>query len=403
MRKIVLGLAAAIALVAWCPGAADATSVSTGWTQQPVPVPGRTTFGGLNTVSCTSADRCMAVGVAGPQHTAGFATRALAERWNGSSWAPVQLRDIDNAFQGFIHAGQMQCIAADSCFVPGWYFTVPPASAEILPVVEYWNGRNWTIQQVPLPPHAGDAMLTGLSCLSADNCFAVGSMTTGSRGAALAEHWDGHTWAMRETGLRSAGTTVGQLESVSCPASDNCTAIGEVYQSVNGESEPSYALAEHWDGSTWSSEVIPAPSASPRFSLAQISCPRQALCLASGSYYDASYTASTAMSEIWNGTSWAVQPLTPPADAVSSQLNGISCVSAVRCTAVGNFFTAQLHYRALAEYWDGSSWAQQQTAAPASARILEAVSCTGARVCTAVGYRNAYRKPPLAEAETGRA
>jgi hypothetical protein len=39
--------------------------------------------------------------------------------------------------------------------------------------------------------------------------------------------------------------------------------------------------------------------------------------------------------EHWNGSKWSVQATPNPSSASSSQLEGISCTSATRCTAAG--------------------------------------------------------------------
>jgi hypothetical protein len=65
----------------------------------------------------------------------------------------------------------------------------------------------------------------------------------------------------------------------------------------------------------------------------------------------------------------------------------VACTSANACTAVGAYNTSTNVPLPLAERWNGSSWTVQPTPTPpnATASVLQAVSCTSATACTAVG------------------
>ena len=104
--------------------------------------------------------------------------------------------------------------------------------------------------------------------------------------------------------------------------------------------------------------------------------------------------SDTLVDEIWNGTSWVLGP-TPksPGGTESGSLEGVSCVSATDCVAVG----------AAVEAWNGTSWSIQPTAATKGAQTtnLAAVSCvtgTGAG-CLTVGTEenDLFLSVPLAE------
>jgi len=77
--------------------------------------------------------------------------------------------------------------------------------------------------------------------------------------------------------------------------------------------------------------------------------------------------------------------------------------SVVSCTATGDYRkTGSVNvYHALAEVWNGSTWTVQATTHSAAHKLLAAVSCGLAGVCTAVGKntRNITNAPaqPLAE------
>jgi len=81
-------------------------------------------------------------------------------------------------------------------------------------------------------------------------------------------------------------------------------------------------------------------------------------------------SAAGALAERWNGRRWAVRA-TVPGD---EDLQAVSCTSARACTAVG--FSG-------IERWNGATWASQRS--PQIRGTLAAVSCASARACTAVG------------------
>ena len=67
-------------------------------------------------------------------------------------------------------------------------------------------------------------------------------------------------------------------------------------------------------------------------------------------------------------------------------LEGVSCSSAKACTAVGTYGDGARE-STLAERWNGTKWALQTTPNPsdAGASHLKGVSCSSATACTAVG------------------
>jgi hypothetical protein len=91
------------------------------------------------------------------------------------------------------------------------------------------------------------------------------------------------------------------------------------------------------------------------------------------------------------GGEWAVSP-SPNLGGGDNSLNGISCVSAERCIAVGEVLSMNLGEDALVESWNGSSWSILPTpvlfappeAGPTTAS-LSGVSCASSKFCVAVG------------------
>src|SRR6266851_7689552 len=174
----------------------------------------------------------------------------------------------------------------------------------------------------------------------------------------------------------------GQLFWVSCPGVSTCMAVG-TYVDPSGTG---VSLAERWDGARWSQLPIPNPPGAAVSTLLGLSCTSSSACIAVGAYIDSSGTFH-AFAERWDGTTWRVQSIPEPPGAQGTFLNAVSCSSASSCTAVGNFTDSSGVGVTLTERWNGTTWAVQSTPNPSGAQSsgFSGVSCTSSTACIAVG------------------
>ena len=149
--------------------------------------------------SCASARACIAVGDwAGG--TGPFA--ALAEAWNGSSWR--LLATPTPAGASFAQLDSVTCSAANACTAVGSY---AKSFGRDLPLAERWNGTRWEIQATPAPAGAAPAHLFGVSCPAANACTTVGSyVLLGPRDIPFAEAWTGTRWKILPVHPRATST-----------------------------------------------------------------------------------------------------------------------------------------------------------------------------------------------------
>ena len=98
---------------------------------------------------------------------------------------------------------------------------------------------------------------------------------------------------------------------------------------------------------------------------------------------------------------WSVMP-SPDQGTGYNQLNGVSCVSASSCVAVG-FSSVGSQERVLIETLANGSWTLTPSPAlAASSSYLESVSCPAPNSCVAVGYEyNGSGRRTLVETLTG--
>ena len=185
-------------------------------------------------------------------------------------------------------------------------------------------------------PTRSSSGLQGVSCPSANACVAVG----GDSGAAVAERWNGRTWSIQPT--PSARNEYVQLQAAACTSPAGCTAVGHL--STNR------TLAERWDGRKWSIQRTSQPHGAIKASLAGISCGAPRACTAVGSYTTA-LGRERPLAERWNGRKWSIQPTPIPAGATSSKLTSVSCASPTACTAVGWYDAPSGDELTLVERW----------------------------------------------------
>lgn len=184
-------------------------------------------------------------------------------------------------------------------------------------------------------------------------------------------------WAIQPTPSLGGGEH-GDLVSVSCTSASSCTAVGYSFRSDVDVEVP---LVERWDGEAWTAQP---PITVPRGELYGVSCTTEDACTAVGEI-DERAVGMLPLAERWNGITWSRQRTPGPhshGQAENASLNAVSCTSATACTAVGSDDAGQL----LAERWNGSKWSIQRTPLPSIGEAdFEGVSCPSQADCTAVG------------------
>jgi hypothetical protein len=347
------------------------------WTIQPLANPATTKNADytLGGISCLTVTSCATVGANQ------FTGAALAEIRYGTTWAPTPASQPAQASDGAA-LDSVSCPSADGagalwCMAVGFYRN---SSYAPFTLAETWSADAWTIKATPLPPGATGAYLFGVSCVSATSCTAVGYWTNSAGyDVALAERWDGHTWAIQTI----PDALNASLMGVSCTSASSCTAVG--YD--NTTSGPSYvAVLAELNGSTWTLHFPPTPSGAGDSALAGVSCTSASTCTAVG-FYGYGSGDSAPLAETGHGSAWTIQPAPTPSGTSSVTLEAVSCSSASTCTAVGFDLNSSANDITLAEIRNGSTWTIQPTPNPSGTQVssLSAVSCNSAATCTAVG------------------
>jgi hypothetical protein len=370
-RPLVLSLVATVALLLAPPAASAA------WTYPPTPNVDGAWLTKLSAVDCSSANSCMAVGVA--YAFSPTATGPVAERWDGASWQIVPTPSPPGTT--FNPLNGVSCPRPNVCFAVG---SSQSSSGTTRPLVELWNGTSWSIQPSPNVPNG---VLQAVSCSGLLACTAVGNTIYPSGVQPVAARWDGTGWHVQSTPA-VAGSESSGLSAVSCPLKRTCTAVG---QSVaGGVTSP---LAERWFGrvNSWGLQSAPKPASAESASLTGVSCPDGPMCVAVGGTEPPFITAML-LAERRIGPTWSIQPLPdpPPGTFPPRNFSAVSCLSRRACHATG-VAGFQGGPGFIAGHFNGASW-NLESLPPAPApladtpRWLPGISCPSRLFCMAVGY-----------------
>jgi hypothetical protein len=341
------------------------------------PPPANQLFG----VSCVSSRYCVAVGLNENAEESVKGGGALIQTWNGKAWKSVAPKAPKGALSAQLLG--VSCKSPIACVAVGDYLN---AGGNGVPLAEIWNGKTWTPTAPATPKGSSGGQFLGVSCAAAKSCVAVGSDFTNSGGAALAESWNGGKWTLSRP-PEPKGSVVGELNKVSCPSTTRCIAVGSW-----GTNTAGFALADSWNGTTWARTPVPAPAVGQQDAdLTGVSCPAAKSCVAVGTGTTGLKGGLVSFADFWNGATWKTGKISWPKGVSNNFLTGVSCASAKSCLAVGN---ANINVndnghtgRAAATGWNGKAWTATTVAAPGKgkASLFTEVSCLSAANCVAVG------------------
>src|SRR6476660_118141 len=324
-------------------------------------------------VTCVSASDCWAVGDYSNEN---LIPRTLIEHWDGTSWAIVSSPNTGTTDRNFLTG--VTCASASECWAVGYYYN----GSLIQTLIERWDGTSWAIVSSPNP--APNSYLNDVTCVSASDCRAVGYYYNGKAYQTLIERWDGTSWAIVSS-PNTGATQNNYLRGVTCVSASECWAVGYYYH----DTFPVQTLIERWDGISWTIVTSPNTSATQDNLLFPVTCVSASECWAVGNYYNGS--AYQTLIERWDGTSWAIVTSPNTSATRDNDLYGMTCVSASECWAVGYYYTGNSTPQTLIERWDGTSWAivSSPNTSTTQANFLQAVTCVSASECWAVGAYSA--------------
>jgi lysophospholipase L1-like esterase len=354
---------AAIAANDSASGGGDSQAKGT-WTPEPLEVPNHGIGQwGLSSVACPAVRDCIAVGSAANEN----GSEALVEHWNGSTWhieaVPPLLEHADDDLNA------VSCASVASCVAVGF------TEGGDVPYAVAWNGESW--RSIPPKDDGTGGQLLSVSCASSSSCYGVGYYQgEPAYDHPLIERWNGTNWSVQaayDPDPPGPNANNSELDAISCAGTTSCTAVGSAWaQTELGEPDWSYlTLAETTtNGSTWTQQSfsdLPETFGAP---LRGVSCVQANDCVAVGSNSNKDNPfVSNMLAGQWNGAVW-----TPYLLSGGEGLWSVSCASGSWCLAAGLY--GQI------DTWNGVGWVENT---PIPGDYDTAVACVSETECMAVG------------------
>lgn len=246
--------------------------------------------GSLAAVEATKSGDVWAVGVAN--------LGAVLEHWDGAIWRvfhPVA-PPVQSPWQvtAMVFYG-IEAVTKNDIWAVGSY-DAEDGNGEFMrqPLIEQWNGREWTIASLPTQP--GLASVYDIDELAPDDIWAVGTDDLGTEADTLVEHWDGQSWTA-QTASYGDGTHYA-LQGVRGISADDVWAVG-----AWTEASQTHMVTQHWDGTAWT--VVPADEPSPHHDyLSSVAGDSTDNVIAVGGFLRGA--KSRGVVERWDGTAWQV-------------------------------------------------------------------------------------------------
>ncbi|MHB8289920.1 MAG: hypothetical protein ACYDEY_11905 [Acidimicrobiales bacterium] len=280
-------------------------------------------------------------------------------------------------------------------------------------VVEIFSGHTW--HDAPILAPVANSALNAVSCASTWFCAAVGSSPAG----ALIVTFNGKSWWRNATSSRRAMRVQSGvvLNAVSCVSTTFCVAVG--YRETETETKVE-AVIETFNGHSWRLSTSQHNVSGLRavstwypwfksFSLAElngVSCVSARSCVAVG-HVDTNPGRSQGDSgfpvvDVFNGRVWKASIQLPVTNnsletaGGTNGLEGVSCSSMSFCVAVGSWSPAPPGYYSVVETFNRGRWVSASTA-PSYSTAMDDVSCVSKTFCVGVSAPGTYITPTLSD------
>jgi hypothetical protein len=231
----------------------------------------------------------------------------LILKWDGASWHRVA---SPNVGQHFNFLSGVTAISANDIWAVGSYYDGNTTTT----LSEHWNGTKWSIVASANPGSFYNNLLA-VAAVSSTNVWAVGNYENGSGEPTLTEHWNGTSWSVVTNPTPGTGGALNAITSV--PGTNQLWAVG--YYFANTGAQPT--LVEHWNGTSWS--VVSSPNPGASFDYLQGVTALSANNVWAVGDYSPGEVPIIALAEHWNGATWSVisAPSPDPGDSLYSVTN----------------------------------------------------------------------------------
>ena len=261
----------------------------------------------------------------GTQQNAAHDLRPLAEHWDGTDWEIVPVMPAKPSLHISFQLNGVASLSPSDAWAVGVRFQ-PISGGQARPVMFHWDGTSWT--RVALPRTGPGSNLLGISASGPDDVFAAGFTSDGS---ALLEHWNGRRWTIKGV-LQPPADHAYVLYGISVVSSDDIWTVGsDANESGSG---PDTTLTLHWDGQSWTrADSYTNPRRNSE--LRSVEAFPSGDALATGRLPHTPSAKGQPLAEQWDGTRWN-RLHTPWGSRAPAELLGVSGVAPDDVWAVGH-------------------------------------------------------------------
>jgi hypothetical protein len=316
----------------------------------------------INSLSCATAGNCAAVGSFEDTHRSGqsFVANEVHGRWKRAQEVTLPSGAGSSVQNSELHS--VDCWSPGNCSAIGSYVdnTSPAGYAQGLEINEVrgvWRGARKTV--IPTDANADPFVdINQVACTHAGNCVAVGSYISkdnATEGLIITE--SGGTWQNATAAVLPGNASAypsAILSEVTCVSTNNCTAVG-TYTDVAGDIE---GITENETHAVWAralAMVMPSgAAANPHaffYGYGGLTCPSIGNCSAGGQYLAGTSSYEGFFVNEVEGTWEPATEMALPAGAQMAGKNGgvvaVSCRSAGNCSAGAAYLDTASEYQAL--------------------------------------------------------
>lgn len=286
------------------------------WTRVPSPDPSasRNILSGISGTS--SAD---VWGVGHFESDTDGAIRNYIMHWDGAGWQLFPGTDLGFNYNDL---WDVTAITANDVWAAGTYNEPGTSRSQLL----HWNGSVWS--HTLLPNIQGGSFLFAIDAIAANDIWAVGGQAGSPTNLGYTIHFNGSSWT--EFPAASPGTYRNYFEAVDGIASNDVWAVGYLSNSYGDF----HAMAQHWDGSSWTNSPVPSSVSSPLGEMYSVTM------ISSNNVWAVGSTVTADLLMIhWDGTSWTEVP-------TAGSAGGAIIARGTDIFGVGDRISQ----------WNGSSW-----------------------------------------------
>jgi len=232
------------------------------------------------------------------------------------------------------------------------------------PLLMHWNGLAWS--RVAFADDGKSDKFNGVAALGPADVWAIGSRQVSGNNA-LAEYWNGTSWTATTVPVPQGMASTG-LNHISATSSTDVWALGTDYATDGGTAVGNYVA--HWNGLSWKAIAVPS-SANPDLytwlrDMAAVA-PND-LWLAGGTYSNSQADFLGNLTLPWDGAAW--HTASAPSTGMSPTLLHIGGTS-TNLWAVGNYWdTSTSTSKTTVLHSSGGGWSASTDSALSAATGL---------------------------------